>query len=46
MLRERHKWETHEADNIDAIPRGGAARSSAEESVMGLERRGSRNQSA
>lgn len=45
MLRERLKWRSHEADNIDAASRGGAARSSDEGHVMGLERRGSRNQS-
>lgn len=45
MLRERHKWKSHEADNIDAASRDGAARSSDEESVMDLEQRGSRNQS-
>ena len=46
MLRERHKWRSHEADNINAEPRGGAVRSSVEKSVMDLERRGSRDQSA
>lgn len=44
MLREKHKWKSHEADNIDAASRDGAARSSDEESVMDLKRRGSRNQ--
>ena len=45
MQRERHKWKSHEADNIDAVSRDGAARSSVEESVMDLEQRGSRDQS-
>ena len=44
MLRERHKWRSHEADIIDAASRGGAARSSVEASVMEAEQRGSRDQ--
>ena len=44
MLRERHKWINHEADNIDAASRDGATRSSDEGFVMKLERRGSRDQ--
>ena len=44
MLRERHKWKPHEADNIDAVSRDGATRSSDEGFVMKLERRGSRDQ--
>jgi hypothetical protein len=45
MLRERHKYQKYEADNIDAIPRDGAACSSDEILVTRMERRGSRYQS-
>ena len=38
MLRERDKWRTHEADNIDVASRGGATRSSVEMTVMVVER--------
>ena len=40
MLRERHKQRTCEADSIEALPRGGQARSSDEAAVMAAERRG------
>ena len=40
MLRERHKQRTCEADSIEALPRGGQARSSEEAVVMAAERRG------
>ena len=39
MLRERHKQRTCEADSIEALPRGGQARSSDEAVVMAAERR-------
>ena len=45
MLRERHKWRPHEADNIEAVSRDGATRSSDEGLVMKPERRGSRDRS-
>ena len=38
MLRERHKWQNHEADNIDVASRGGATCSSVEATVMVVER--------
>ncbi len=41
MLREKHKWKPHKCESTDAEHRGGATRSSAEDSVMELERRGS-----
>ena len=37
MLRERHKQRTCEADSIEALPRGGQARSSDEAVVMAAE---------
>lgn len=39
MLRERHKCESHEADSIDVLCRGGQVRSSVEVAVMAMERR-------
>jgi hypothetical protein len=39
-LRERHKQRPCEADSIDALHRGGQARSSDEVAVMAVERRG------
>ena len=39
MLRERHKQGNCEADSIDALHRGGRARSSVEAAVMAAERR-------
>ena len=39
-LRERHKQKPCEADSIDALHRGGQARSSDEAAVMAVERRG------
>ena len=30
MLRERHKWKTHEAESTDALARGALLRSSEE----------------
>lgn len=44
MLRERHKWRFHEANNIDAASRDGAIRSSNDKSVIDLEQRDSRDQ--
>jgi RNA-directed DNA polymerase len=41
MPREKHKWKPHKCQSTDAEHRGGATRSSDEDSVMGLERRGS-----
>ena len=41
MLRERHKQGNCEADSIDALHRGGRARSSGEAAVMAAEQRGS-----
>jgi RNA-directed DNA polymerase len=41
MLREKHKWKPHKCQSTDAEHRGGATRSSDEDPVMGLERRGS-----
>lgn len=41
MLREKHKWKPHKCESTDAEHRGGATRSSDEDSVMELERRGS-----
>ncbi len=38
-IRERHKRRTREADSIDAWDRDGQVRSSAEASVMEVERR-------
>jgi len=40
MLREKLKWRPHEGESTDAEHRGGAARSSDEAAVMGVERRG------
>ena len=40
MLREKSKWKTHKDESTDARHRGGAACSSDEVSVMGMERRG------
>jgi RNA-directed DNA polymerase len=40
MLREKSKWEPHKDLSTDAEHGGGVTRSSEEESVMGLERRG------
>ncbi len=40
MLRERHKQRTCEADSIEALPRGGQARSSDEAAVMAAESEG------
>ena len=40
MSREKLKWRPHESESTDARHRGGAACSSDEVSVMGLERRG------
>jgi RNA-directed DNA polymerase len=40
MLREKHKQRTCEADRIEALCRGGQARSSDEVAVMAAERRG------
>ena len=39
MARERRKQRTCEADSIDALHRGGQARSSGEVAVMAMERR-------
>jgi len=41
MLREKHKWKPHKCQSTNAEHRGGATRSSDEDSVTGLERRGS-----
>ena len=41
MPREKYKWRSHEYESTDAEHRGGATRSSYEDSVMELERRGS-----
>ena len=40
MLREKRKWKPHKCESTDAEHRGGVTRSSEEEPVMGLERRG------
>jgi len=40
MTREKHKWKPRKRQSTDAEHRGGATRSSDEDSVMGLERRG------
>jgi len=40
MLREKSKWKPHEGESTDAEHGGGAARSSEEAPVMGVERRG------
>jgi len=40
MLREKPKWEPHEGVSTNAEHRGGATRSSIEDPVIGLERRG------
>ena len=40
MLREKHKQKPCKADSIDALHRGGQARSSVEAAVMAVERRG------
>jgi hypothetical protein len=41
MLRERHKQDKCEAESIEALHRGGRARSSVEAVVMAAEQRGS-----
>jgi len=41
MIREIRKWKPHKCESTDAEHRGGATRSSDENSVMELERRGS-----
>jgi group II intron reverse transcriptase/maturase len=41
MLREKYKWRSHKYESTEAEHRGGVTRSSDENSVMGLERRGS-----
>ena len=41
MLREKYKWKSHKYESTEAEHRGGATRSSYEDSVMELERRGS-----
>jgi hypothetical protein len=40
MLREKFKWRPHENESTEARHRDGAACSSEEGPVMGLERRG------
>lgn len=40
MSREKHKWKSHKAYSIDALHRGGQARSSVEALVMSAEQRG------
>jgi hypothetical protein len=40
MLRENLKWRTHKRESTDAEHGGGLTRSSAEVSVMEMERRG------
>ena len=40
MLREKPKWRPHKGESTDAGHRDGATRSSAEVSVMEMERRG------
>jgi hypothetical protein len=40
MIREKSKWPIHKDESTDARRWGGAARSSDEETVMVLERRG------
>ena len=40
MLREKFKWRTHENESTDAEHRGGPTCSSAEVSIMEMERRG------
>jgi hypothetical protein len=40
MIREKSKWRTHKDESTEAEHRGGAARSSNEDSVMEMERRG------
>ncbi len=44
MQREQYKWKPHKCQSTDAEHRGGATRSSDEDPVMGLERRGSIDQ--
>jgi hypothetical protein len=41
MVREKYKWRSHEYESTEAEHRDGATRSSDEDSVMELERRGS-----
>jgi RNA-directed DNA polymerase len=41
MIREKYKWKSHKYESTEAEHRDGATRSSDEDSVMGLERRGS-----
>jgi len=41
MTREKYKWRSHKYESTEAEHRGGATRSSDEDPVMGLERRGS-----
>jgi RNA-directed DNA polymerase len=40
MTREKHKWKPHKCESTNAGGRGGVTRSSEEDPVMGLERRG------
>jgi len=40
MLREKSKWLNHKGESTDARHWGGAARSSEEVPVMGMEQRG------
>ena len=40
MCREKSKWNPHEGESTNAEHGGGAARSSDEAPVMGVERRG------
>lgn len=44
MPREKYKWQPHKYESTEAEHRGGATRSSDEDPVMGLERRGSIDQ--
>jgi len=41
MTREKHKWKPHKCESTEAEHRGGVTRSSDEDSVTELERRGS-----
>ena len=41
MTREKYKWKPRKYESTEAEHRGGATRSSDEDPVMGLERRGS-----
>jgi len=40
MIREKFKWRPHKNESTEARHGGGTTRSSAEVSVMGMERRG------